>query len=65
MEEVRNTLLYEKALACLVGGNIGDAMGEPTEGKDYAAIEEEYGWLETFDSGGTDIPSCGTFSPIL
>ena len=49
-----STLLYRKALGCLLGGLIGDAMGTPTEGKDYGDIESELGWVDDFDCDGTD-----------
>ena len=46
--------LYQKALGCLVGGVIGDAMGEPTENKHYRDIEANLGWVNDFQGGGTD-----------
>ena len=46
--------LYRKSLGCLVGGLIGDAMGTPTENMAYGDIEEKYGWVDDFDSDGTD-----------
>lgn len=48
------TRLFDKALGCLLGGLIGDAMGTPTEGKDYDQIEAEFGWVDDFSSDGTD-----------
>ena len=48
------SLLYKKTLGCLLGGIIGDAMGTPSEGKDYQDIEREFGWIEDFSSDGTD-----------
>lgn len=51
---MKETLLYRKALGCLLGGLIGDAMGTPTEGKDYRYIEEHFGWVEDFEGEGTD-----------
>jgi ADP-ribosylglycohydrolase len=48
------TRLYRHALACLLGGLIGDAMGAPTEGKDYAEIEAQFGWVDDFTGDGTD-----------
>ena len=47
-------MLYSKALGCILGGVIGDALGTPSEGKDYWAIEEEYGWIDSFEGTGTD-----------
>jgi ADP-ribosylglycohydrolase len=46
--------LYEKTLGCLLGGLIGDAIGTPTEGKDYRQIEAQFGWIDDFDCDGTD-----------
>jgi ADP-ribosylglycohydrolase len=54
MSNIRSTTLYDKALACLIGGLIGDAVGTPTEGKRYEQIEEKFGWVSDFDSDGTD-----------
>jgi ADP-ribosylglycohydrolase len=51
---VEGTVLYGKALGCLLGGLIGDAIGTPTEGKHYRDIEAEYGWVDDFDCDGTD-----------
>jgi ADP-ribosylglycohydrolase len=33
---------------------IGDALGTPSEGKSYDAIRETLGWIEEFESDGTD-----------
>jgi ADP-ribosylglycohydrolase len=52
--DIRTTRLYSRALAALYAGNIGDAMGGPTENKSPAEIEKAHGWLADFDSGGTD-----------
>mgnify|MGYP000306629428 FL=1 len=49
-----DTPLYRKALGCLLGGIIGDAMGAPTEGMDYHDIEARFGWIEDWTSDGTD-----------
>jgi ADP-ribosylglycohydrolase len=51
MEE---TLLYSKALGCLLGGIIGDAIGTPTEGMDYREIQARFGWVSDFSCDGTD-----------
>jgi ADP-ribosylglycohydrolase len=51
---VEGTVLYSKALGCLLGGLIGDAIGTPTEGKHYRDIEAQYGWVDDFDCDGTD-----------
>jgi ADP-ribosylglycohydrolase len=48
------TVLYDKALGCLLGGLIGDAIGTPTEGKDYRQIKAQFGWVDDFDCDGTD-----------
>ena len=47
-------VLYKKALGCLLGGLIGDAIGTPTEGMDYRQIEARFGWVNDFDCDGTD-----------
>ena len=52
--ELVSTALYGKTLGCLVGGLIGDAMGTPTEGKDYREIVAAYGWVDDFTGDGTD-----------
>jgi ADP-ribosylglycohydrolase len=54
MDVVTGSVLYDKALGCLLGGLIGDAMGTPTEGKDPQYIEEHFGWVDDFDGTGTD-----------
>lgn len=54
MGDITQTLLYRKTLGCLLGGLIGDAIGTPTEGKDYRTIEETFGWVSDFDCDGTD-----------
>ncbi|MGQ9629255.1 MAG: ADP-ribosylglycohydrolase family protein [bacterium] len=54
MGDLKSTLLYKKTLGCLLGGLIGDAMGTPTEGKDYREIEKNFGWVEDFNCDGTD-----------
>ncbi len=53
-ENVKNTVLYAKALGCILGGVIGDALGTPSEGKDYRSIEAEFGWIDDFEGTGTD-----------
>ena len=54
LSDLATTLLYRKALGCLLGGLIGDAMGTPTEGKDYREIEARFGWVDDFATDGTD-----------
>jgi len=54
MTDLRATVLYDKALACLLGGLVGDAMGTPSEGKHYQQIEAQYGWIADFEGSGTD-----------
>lgn len=54
MSELHHTALYDKALGCLLGGLIGDAMGTPTEGKHYKDIEATLGWVDDFSCDGTD-----------
>lgn len=46
--------LSDRILAVLVGARAGDAMGEPTEGKDAEEIERRYQWVAEFDGTGTD-----------
>ena len=53
-DNLQNSPLYKKSLGCLVGGLIGDAIGTPTENMIYEAIEEKFGWVDDFDSDGTD-----------
>ncbi len=53
-DRIQETLLYSKALGCLMGGLIGDAIGAPTEGKHYRDIETQFGWVDDFSSDGTD-----------
>ena len=48
------TILFDKAVGCLEGGQIGDAMGTPTEGKHYSDIEASLGWVAEFEGSGTD-----------
>ena len=52
--ETGTTAAFEKALGCLLGGLIGDAMGTPSEGKEYPALEADLGWIDDFASDGTD-----------
>jgi ADP-ribosylglycohydrolase len=47
-------VLFDKVLGCLLAGLIGDAMGTPTEGKEYADIEQRFGWVDDFEGDGTD-----------
>jgi ADP-ribosylglycohydrolase len=54
LPDLATTPLYRKALGCLLGGLIGDAMGTPTEGKDYREIEAQFGWVDDFTGDGTD-----------
>ena len=46
--------LEKKVAGSLAAGLIGDAMGAPAEGKTYAWIEENLGWIESFEGQGTD-----------
>ena len=54
VQELSATILYKKTLGCLLGGLIGDAMGTPAEGKDYRDIDKQLGWIDDFNSDGTD-----------
>jgi len=42
------------ALACLLFGVIGDAMGTPTENLEPTEIEQRFGWVDRFEGDGTD-----------
>jgi ADP-ribosylglycohydrolase len=46
--------LYDRVLGCLLGGEIGDAMGAPAEGKTYLQVAEEFGEITNFSGHGTD-----------
>ena len=46
--------LFDKVLGCLLGGEIGDAMGAPAEGKTYQEIGEQFGEIVDFSGFGTD-----------
>jgi ADP-ribosylglycohydrolase len=46
--------LSDRILAVLIGARVGDAMGEPTEGKDAEEIVRRYRWVAEFDGAGTD-----------
>ena len=46
--------LYDKVLGCLLGGEIGDAMGAPAENKTYQEIAEAFGEIVDFSGFGTD-----------
>jgi ADP-ribosylglycohydrolase len=50
--DLEATPLYRKALGCLWGGIIGDAMGTPTENLTYQEVEARFGWVSDFDSDG-------------
>lgn len=51
---IETTTLYDKVLGCLLGGEIGDAMGAPAENKTYLEIAEKYGTITDFTGFGTD-----------
>lgn len=46
--------LFDKVLGCLLGGEIGDAMGAPAEGKTYQQVQEAFGEISDFSGSGTD-----------
>lgn len=48
------SIAFRKAYGCLLGGAIGDAMGEPAEGKDYTEVKRHFGRIDDFISSGTD-----------
>ena len=45
---------FDKVLGCLLGGEIGDAMGAPAENKTYQEIAEAFGEITDFTGFGTD-----------
>jgi ADP-ribosylglycohydrolase len=47
-------LLSDKVLGCLLGAEIGDAMGAPAENKTYLEIAVQYGEISDFSGSGTD-----------
>ena len=46
--------LFDRVLGCLLGGEIGDAMGAPAENKTYQQIADTYGEITDFTGFGTD-----------
>ena len=54
MANISQSRLHDHALACLIAGLIGDAMGTPTENMDYRAIIDTFGWVDSFEGDGTD-----------
>jgi ADP-ribosylglycohydrolase len=46
--------LASRFLPVVIGARVGDAMGAPSEGLSAAAIEERFGWIDTFEGDGTD-----------
>jgi ADP-ribosylglycohydrolase len=55
MNENESTgLLYDKVLGCLLGGEIGDAMGAPAENMTYQEIAAAFGEITDFAGFGTD-----------
>ena len=46
--------LFDKVLGCLLGGEIGDAMGAPAENKTYQEIIDTFGEITDFSGFGTD-----------
>jgi ADP-ribosylglycohydrolase len=51
---MKSSSFLDKALGCLVGGVIGDAMGTPTERMTYQEIQQKFGVVNTFSGDGTD-----------
>lgn len=43
-----NGMLRDKALGCLLGLAIGDALGAPVEGWSAGQIQEKHGWVDDF-----------------
>ena len=54
MTEIKDTTLFDRILGCLLGGEIGDAMGAPAEGKTYQQIADEFVTISDFSGFGTD-----------
>lgn len=54
MQAIPSNRFESHALACLMFGVIGDAMGTPTENLEPAEIEQRFGWVDTFEGDGTD-----------
>jgi ADP-ribosylglycohydrolase len=54
MTALSSTRLFDKVLGCLLGGEIGDAMGAPAENKTYQEIRATYGEIADFAGFGTD-----------
>jgi ADP-ribosylglycohydrolase len=50
----RSSRLFDKVLGCLLGGVIGDAMGQPAENKTYQEIAHTFGEITDFSGVGTD-----------
>jgi ADP-ribosylglycohydrolase len=46
--------LSNKVLGCLLGAEIGDAMGAPAENKTYNEIRAQFGEINDFEGSGTD-----------
>ena len=38
--DMADSVLHKKALGCMLGGTIGDALSTPSEGKEYTDIED-------------------------
>ncbi len=46
LEQLRDSALFDKIYAAMLGGAIGDAMGGPIEGWHFAEIEDRHGVVE-------------------
>jgi|GEM_PF-2686488 len=46
--------LFDKIYGCLLGGLIGDAIGGPSEDMTWQKIEQQFGWIDSFEGCGTD-----------
>ncbi len=51
MTSIEESRLYDKALGCLYGGAIGDAMGGPAEGRMPEEIQTRYGYITDMVEG--------------
>ena len=61
MTELERSRLYDKCLGALVGGVIGDALGEPSEGKSPAEIEARFGTVRSSWCAGS---GAGNHEPV-
>ena len=51
MSRIEDTRLYQKALGCIYGGAVGDALGAPAEGRMPEEIRQRYGYITDMVEG--------------